>query len=279
MRKPSFFIVGVSKAGTEWLKLCLKKHPEIFIPDGPNPNYFSHKFSRGEEWYMSLFEQAKNEKELGEKSTSYIIYPQSAKRIYNYNPNAKIIFVLRDPVERAFSHYKMKLRRGDVGENVDSVLSKKSPLVQEGLYTKHTSRYLDYFDDSKVHILLFDDLEDNPIQFIMKIYSILGVNSDFIPKMAHQRYHVTKSRPRFQRLYNTLVAVIRKLRRQSYWANRGIEFLRKKGYVNMFHRLNRGKPFPELSDKKREELGEFYREDINKLERMIDRDLSHWCSV
>jgi len=276
---PNFIIAGASKAGTEWLRLCLRKHSNIFIPKGQTPNYFSHQYDNGEEWYLSLFESATDQRAVGEKSTSYIIHPDAARRLHEFNPKADVFFVLRDPIERAYSHYKMRLRRGKVSEDVDNVLDESSPLVQEGLYHNHISRFVSLFSRNQIHVFLFDDLKSDPVGFLTKMYSRLGVDADFMPEMADQRYHVTKSRPRFQRLHNAVVAVIGELRRRTEWANRWIEYLRKEGYVNIFHRLNRGKPFPELSDKRRAELAEFYQEDIEKLERMIGRDLSHWCSV
>jgi len=276
---PDFVVAGASKAGTEWLKLCLKEHPEIFVPVGLTPDYFSHRYSNSDQWYRSLFESSKPDQVTGEKSTSYIICPPAARRLYEFNPDVDVFFVLRDPTERAYSHYKMYLRKGKVDDNVDSLLSDDSPLVREGLYYQQMSRFLDYFDRNQVHILLFDDLKTDSVTFLRDMYSRLGVDPSFTPEMADQRYHVTKSRPRFQGLYNVVVAFIRELRKRTHWANRWLEYLRKEGYVNIFHRLNRGEPFPELSDKRRKELADFYREDIEKLEQMIGRDLSHWCSA
>jgi len=279
VKRPNFVVAGASKAGTEWLRLCLKKHPDIFMPEGLTPNYFSHKYNKGEDWYLSLFSSVSDEGAVGEKSTSYIIYPRAARRLYEFNPGVDIFFVLRDPVKRAYSHYKMYLRKGKVREDVDEVLSDASPLVREGLYHQHISRFLDHFERDQVHVFLFDDLKEDSGAFLRDMYSRLDVDPSFTPEMADQKYHVTKSRPRFQGLYNAVVAVIRELRRRTHWANRWLEYFRKKGYVNVFHHLNRGQPFPELSDKRRKELADFYREDIEKLEQMIGRDLSHWCSA
>ncbi len=276
---PDFIIAGSSKAGTEWSKVCLKKHPEIFIPPGLTPDYFSHRYSKTEEWYRSLFESAQGNKLCGEKSTSYIVCPPAAKRIHEFNPDVDIFFILRNPIDRAYSHYKMYLRKGKVSDDVDHELSDDSLLVREGLYHYHISRFLNYFERDQVHILLFDDLKDNSVAFLHDMYSRLGVDPKYTPDLADQRYHKTKSRPRFQGLYNAVVTIIRELRRRTQWANRLIEYLRKEGYVNIFHRLNRGKPFPELTDQRRAELANFYQEDIERLEQMIGRDLSHWCSI
>jgi hypothetical protein len=277
MGKVDFVVAGASKAGTEWLKLCLDKHPKVHIPRGPAPNYFSYNYDRGDEWYESLFDVPDDTLVVGEKSTSYIIHDDSACRLAKYDSSIDILFVLRDPIERAYSHYKMNLRKGELTDDVDSELNNKSRLVREGLYYQQVSRFCKYLSKDRINVMFFDDLKENPVNFIKSVYSTIGVENDFVPAVATEKYHVTKSRPKFQNLYNSVVSFMRYLQRKSQLACYGIEWLRRSRVVDLFHRLNRGRSFPELSPRRREELSEFYQDDVKRLERFTGRNLSHWC--
>jgi len=277
MKIPNFFIAGASKSGTGWLKQCLSEHPEVFIPKGPNPNYFSRNYEKGKEWYLSFFESATDEKKVGEKSTSYIIHENSANRMHRFNPKASVYFVLRDPIERAYSHYKMLLRAGEVSEDVDNVLNNKSPLVREGLYYRHISRFMSHFGSDRVNVLFFKDLKESKKRFVQNLYRKLGVESDFVPEMVKYKYNTTKNRPRFQKAYNGMVSFIQWIQRKSPKVWEIVKYLRKKGYTKVFHYLNRGEPFPEISGKRRNELKKFYQKDIKNLEKLLNVKVSHWC--
>ena len=145
VKKPNFFLVGAAKSGTTTLSKMLEAHPEVYLSPIKEPNYFSKdilpekfepvyrkntffadktyfsqkplkkvhlSFVREEKEYMALFEDAGNEKAIGECSTSYLYSSEAAEEIRKFQPDAKIIVILRNPVTRAFSHYLMGLRFG-----------------------------------------------------------------------------------------------------------------------------------------------------------------------
>ena len=118
---PNFFIVGVAKAGTTSLSEWLKQHPQIYIPALKEPRYFAsdlvdpivRNVVRTKEDYLALFVKARNHKARGEASTSYFTHWQQVpERIKRTIPDARIIILLRDPVERAYSSYLMLVRQG-----------------------------------------------------------------------------------------------------------------------------------------------------------------------
>lgn len=273
---PNFIVAGASKAGTEWLRLALREHPDIWMPGGLETlDFFSRKYDRGADWYREIFADRGEEKAVGEKSSSYILIPESAERIAQYNPQMKIVFVLRQPIDRAYSHYCMWLRGGLVSDDVDRELTAASPLVDEGFYHRHMQRFRDHFPDDQLKIMLYDDLRANVPQFLTDIYDFLGVDSTFRPDVMEEKYHATKSRPRAQLLYNAAVKTMKIVgrNRAGQWM---METLRRKGVVNIFHKLNEGEAFPQLSAEARKRLAEMYQDDVNALAQLLGRDLSHW---
>ncbi|MEA3469299.1 MAG: sulfotransferase, partial [Thermodesulfobacteriota bacterium] len=114
--KPNFFLIGAARSGTTSLHKYLEAHPEIFMSEVKEINYFSNNryWEKGINWYESHFKTA-TEKIRGEASTSYTNYPlikDVPKRLFHYLPDAKFIYILRDPIDRFLSHYLHRIRRG-----------------------------------------------------------------------------------------------------------------------------------------------------------------------
>jgi hypothetical protein len=274
---PNFIIAGASKAGTGWLRQCLIEHPDVYIPEGPTIDYFSRNFGKERSWYLSHFRAARNRQRVGEKSTSYIISKNVPERIYKLDPDIDLYFVLRDPIQRAYSHYKMLLRAGKVSKNVDDVLSKDSSLVKEGLYNKNINRFSEHFDNENIYIFFFDDLVQNNRKFVKNVFTSLGVRNDFLPSIVDSKYNTTKSLPKYSTLYPVLVSIIRFARKKSATFNDLVRYSRKKGYTSRFHNLIGSKDFPKISVKRWKTLKSLYEKDILRLQDRTGKDLGDWC--
>ncbi len=116
MNKPNFFIVGAAKSGTTSMWWYLKQHRQVFMPNdelNKEPAFFSDKSSMSLEEYLKLFEAAEEQhKVIGEVSTAYLVDPKSARRIKEFNPEAKILILLRNPVDRAYALYNWMVQEG-----------------------------------------------------------------------------------------------------------------------------------------------------------------------
>ena len=273
---PDFVIAGASKTGSTWLVRCFDEHPEVFAPL-ITPEYFSTNFDKGRDWYESLYAEPGDAKVLVDKSTSYIVDPEAPARMHACVPDAQIIFMLRDPIERANSHYNMWLRGGRADENIDEVLVPGHELVEEGLYFKQISRFLEYYPADQVAILLYDDLKADAHAFARRVFELIGVDADFVPEMIDKRFHQTKTRPKFQKPYVAAVKTVRWINKRSRLIEGLIDRLRRRHAFDFIHKLNRGKAFPKMSDQTRQRLSEYYREDIDRLAAHLGRDLSHWA--
>jgi len=192
MRLPNFFIVGAPRAGTTSLYHHLKHTPTVFMPQKKEPHFFSviHprllKPVKDEKEYYELFKNVKNEKAVGEASTSYLNDPESPKLIYQRIPNARIIIILRDPVERAFSHY-MLARRGlekrSFHEAIHAYFNRKNfdlsvSYLEYGFYSEQIKRYLEIFGSEKVKIIIFEEYVKNVREKVLEVLRFLRVNEE-----------------------------------------------------------------------------------------------------
>lgn len=194
---PTFFIVGAVKSGTTSLYAYLSKTPGVFMPDVKETRYYLSNFIELQEGrskdrirdktkYLKLFLNAKNEKAIGEATPFYLVDPKSAELIHHDVPNARIIVILRDPIERAFSHYLMRKRNGiekrSFHELIDMKLKtdpKKFNLILDaGLYCEQVKRFLDVFGYSQVKILFFESFIKNPKKAVKDVLNFLQVDAN-----------------------------------------------------------------------------------------------------
>jgi hypothetical protein len=274
---PNFIIAGASKTGSVWLNQCLSEHPQVFVTPG-SPDYFSLRYHRGDDWYRARFDEHQNQSAIGEKSTSYFCSEAAPARIQAWNPGMRLLFVLRDPVRRAYSHYCMQLRSGLASDRIEEELRPGQELVDEGLYFRNISRFLEYFPQSQVHVLIYDDLQRDPAGFLRQIFSCLDVDPEFHPSLTERPFHVTKSRPRFQRLFNTAVTASNWLGSRSRLCGGLLLEARKRGLVDWLHRLNRGPDFPLLTPGHARRLAEHFQDDARRLSDWLGRDVTTWLS-
>jgi hypothetical protein len=182
MRKPNLFLVGAPKAGSSLLWTMLKEHKDIFFSTNPEKeiNYFSYDELthnsyykdykvKSEYDYLKVFKKGQSVKYLVDGSVSYFAYPSIPKKLYEFNSDAKIIVIVRDPVLRAFSHYNMDKRMGYVTEPFSEYLMNKDnkydkylhQYIQNSLYYKHVNNYLEYFDRNQLFILQLEKINDD----------------------------------------------------------------------------------------------------------------------
>ena len=212
MVKPSkflvnFLIVGAQKCGTTALASFLAKHPEIYITPVKESHYFDAEDFDNDSWvirtrYHEMFRNRGGEKLVGEATPSYMYLEPVAERIYRYNPEMKLIFLLRDPVHRAISHYKMQAERDLEWLPFELALraepcrlwrdrnnySFRSSLrihsyVRRGFYSEQIARMLGCFKSSQMLFIRTDDLRNAHGDVLKRIYQFLGVrNHDWVPE-------------------------------------------------------------------------------------------------
>lgn len=213
MNKPDFFIVGTPKSGTTSLFNYLEEHPEVFVPMVKEPHYFSQPEVANTYYkttlidtlqeYLHLYKEAGKFKAIGDLSSSYLFHGQSALRIREFNPEAKIIIILRNPAERAVSHYLMDLHLDLIQKPLQEVLSHPEEntqfyeqYVELGMYSRQVENYLKTFGAHQVLLLLSDELFLQTEKTIARIFEFLGVDATFKPDFS-KKYNQFKE-PRFK---------------------------------------------------------------------------------
>jgi hypothetical protein len=289
--KIDFIGIGAPKAATTWISECLREHPEICMSSEKEVNFFNNDFlfKKGLSYYSRFFKDCPKNKIKGEYSTNYMCFPKSAKRIHDCFPNVKLIVSLRDPKGRAYSHYKYAVqKKGRISfyKDFEDALSKDYLLVEKGFYFKQLKEYFNLFPKENILILLYGDIKKNPKEIIRKIYSFLGVkNISFVPKSLNKKV-LKSSRLSTEAKFPFLNSFFYRVK---IFLSR-ISFLRNILDSGFFHSLGRflimknkktipsekNISFPPLSEKTKEKLTEIYKEDIKKLENLINKNLSCW---
>ncbi|MDJ0704399.1 MAG: sulfotransferase [Leptolyngbyaceae cyanobacterium MO_188.B28] len=198
-RKVSFVIAGAQKSGTTALDFFLRQHPEICMPTKKETNFFAYNFNKGTTFYHSLFPFPTRGKILGEASPSYMLcHSEAAPRIADYNPQMKLIFILKNPIDRAYSQYKMHRSKHDLRLSFEECLEiakqkgeKKVLNEKSGFSTKTIEQYLEFgrypeqiktfkrfFPASQMLFLRTEDLMNKHNDVMKAIYAFLGVNGN-----------------------------------------------------------------------------------------------------
>ena len=284
--KVDFFIVGAPKSATTSLFHYLGQHEGISMSTIKEPDFFSHlELDKQKLYYKSkpisdintyhnLFLTKKKGQLLGEVSVSYLFYPKVSERIFSYNPNAKIIIVLRNPVERTVSHYQMDKRLGFIKYNLADVLNDSTienhslyyqQYIQLSYYYQQVKKYIDVFGRENICVLNYDDLKKNNEEFTYKALSFLdlkeskNINFDF-------KYNRSKSSSFsfFNFLYSK--TFIRKV----------IKSIVPKKIIALVNKILFNQNLPNVSVDVESQLYDFFKEDIVLLEKMLDINLSLW---
>lgn len=289
---PNFFIVGAAKAGTTSLWAYLRQHPDIYMPETDalkEPAFFSElKWIKSLDAYLRIFEKGRGRRAVGEASTAYLTCPESAARLRESCPDARIVIILRNPADRAFSLYNWMIREGyewiepferaleeEDRRAADEAFHRSNPqyfynylYFRSGLYAGQVARYLDLFPRERILFLLFDDLKRDAVGATRRLCEFLGVSSDFSPEPeVFNPARVPYSAPMQCRIRRATHAMGR-----VYFPR--VEWIKKAGFAANLA-LGKGKP-TKLGAALRAELLARYESDIAKTGAAIGRDLSHW---
>lgn len=304
---PNFLIIGAAKSGTTSLYHYLRPHPQIFMSFPKEPTFFGHEGEDGffngpgdndesyrtrmitrMDAYVALFQGVTHEKAIGEASIFYLYLPKAPATIKKYIPNVTMFAVLRNPVDRAYSNYLHLLRQmrepctfaraleqepSRIAANWNELWHYKSM----GFYHKQVKRYYETFGRNQLHVYLYEDLQNDPLSLVREIFDILGVDTSFVPDVS-KKYNIS-SLPKHQ-FYGKLL----------HRAKTAAQSSRKHLPKRLHWRVNRlvtiigaaessnSTPPPPMPEDIRNSLLAEYRDDILRLEDLLQRDLSHWLS-
>jgi len=274
---PNFIVAGVEKTGSTSLYNYLSQHPDVFMCTPKEPDFFVPGKGVGTiEEYKSLFEAVRAETAVGEASVGYFHSDGSADRIKQTIPEATIIVILRDPADRAFSHYNMLIENGVIPNRpfIEALrdAKKRGDYAYTGIptsrYCESLNHYMSVFDRN-LCVHKYSDYRKDAVGFVKHIFSDIGVDSNFLPDL-NQRFN--KTRIPKSGFVNQFVWKPSHVKR---WAKQ----LLPSSWVDAARRqivqLNREVP-PPLSPEARRFVIDILREDIEKTEELTGFDLSGW---
>ncbi|MGH9383138.1 MAG: sulfotransferase family protein [Vicinamibacterales bacterium] len=296
MTLPNFLVIGAGRSGTTSLHNYLAQHPDVFVCQEKSPNFFvSHEpqppwegptlQAMARQWvsdaheYEGLFKDARSCSAIGEVSPVYLQALSAPERIKAMCPEVRLVAILREPVSRAYAHYMGRRRdglerRADFAEVVREELSRPLPDdVAFGNYLgcsryHHFLRgYFDRFERERIRVYLFDDLQANPSHLVADLFAFLGVDQTFTPDMT-RRFGQTglPANPVARFLWTHSVKARTTLRP---WLPRSI---RDSAAPLFISRLSR----PALDAGLRKRLSAVFSDEIDRLQQLLRRDLSHW---
>jgi hypothetical protein len=298
MKTPNFLVIGAMKAGTTALYYYLRQHPQIYMSPVKETSFFATEGKRldfcgpGDEWwlhnavtdlqaYFALFQGVTHERAIGEASPIYLYIPESSERIRHYLPETKLIAILRDPVERAYSNFLHLVRDGrePFTDFVQALQAEESRIhrnwgwgwhyLRKGFYYAQVKRYYDLFDQNQIRIYLYEDFNTSPASTLQDIFDFLDVDRNFVQPNISIRANVSAI-PRNKALHNFLgrpylIKNILKPFLPARFRRHTASFIKKRNISK-----------PKLPVEIRRQLIQSYREDILKLQDLIQHDLSKW---
>ena len=301
MTLPNFLIFGVAKAGTTSLYKYIEQHPEVYMSSFKEPGFFAFEGqklnfkgpgteNRINKWsvtdidsYKAMFAGVKDQKAIGEATPLYLYYPQACNRIKHYIPDAKLIAMLRDPVERAFSNYVWAVQPGaEPIQNFTEALAAEPERIKnnwgprwhykaQGFYYQQLKPYFETFDYQQIKICLYQDFVANPQQVIRDIFKFLEIDDsleiDLLKKHNVTQIPRNKTWQQFLSKPNPIKSLIKPFVPLKFRQN-----IKQNAQAKNLYK-------PKLNPEVRQQLIAEYRTDILQLQDLIGRDLSRWLEV
>lgn len=260
-----FLVIGAMKCATSSLAVQLNRQPGIFVTDPKEPCFFSDDpvYARGAEWYAGLFAAAAEGDLKGEASTHYTklpTYPLTVARIQEHAPDAKLVYVMRHPIDRLVSHYIHAWTMNEVRAPIDEAVDGDLGLVEYGCYAMQLRPFFEAFGHERVLPVFYDRLTSSPELELQRVCAFLGYRGAPRWQADEGRQNVSAERMRSNPLRDALVYAP------------GISQLRKmlpQGLRDRVKRLWQMRKRPELSPAKRGELEIVFDRDLAELGQLL----------
>jgi hypothetical protein len=299
MRKPNFFIVGAPKCATTAMDTYLRQHPDIFMAVKEASHFATdmlapHHVHRDRAAYERIFRDARDEKVVGESSVGYMVSRVAAKQIHEYAPEARILCMVRNPVDVVASLHSQRYfngteRRANLREVLEAdkvqpgfasschdprfstVPAKYSIVVQ---FAEQIRRFVDYFGDDQVLVLVYDDIRADIAGVYRRVLQFLEVDPDFRPQFEIVNANKVPYSPALAHRIQTIPP----------WVHRTGRALGLRPLLNKarrtFNQLNRREAKrPPMDPALRAELQNEFRGEVQALSELLQRDLMHWCET
>jgi hypothetical protein len=268
---PEFVLAGTTKAASTWIYECFEDHPDIATHTDDTLCYFDMNRHRNIDWYRDQFDPSPQQV-VGEASPTYMYSAGTPKRIADTLPDVDLVFCLRNPVDRAFSHWWHGYSEGLWNYEFDAAIEEPPPYqmwIEPGYYDQYLETFEDHFDRDQMHVWLFDDLVADSESFITEIFDTVGVDSEYIPTPVGNTSNEARSAA--PDMYQDAVRWMRKN------ISDEINSALRPAWESFRWLIEDTSPYEGGIDPEvRAELEHIYADDMRALSSRLSRDLDHW---
>jgi hypothetical protein len=277
MTGPTMIGIGAQKCASSWVHAALGVHPQIGVSDPKEVDFFSYYFDRGYQWYETHFAHAAARQVRFEASPSYLHDPRTPERVHAYNPAMKILAMLRDPVDRAYSNHLHEVIKGHIGPiSFAEGLANNPAYIEQGRYATHLKRWLSVFPRDQILVLLAEDVSANPQAAASQVYAFAGVDPTFTSAVLQERRNESdRARsPMVRNLLRSGGTALRKMGLEEPLAR-----LKKSGPIAQMMSANSvdiRQEIPPMDADSRKQLQSIFAPEIAALTEMLGRDSLPW---
>jgi hypothetical protein len=278
---PTFFLRGAPKAGTTSLYEYCAEHPEVCMSRPKETGFFFENYEKGIDWFSEThFSHYQGEEAIGEASAGNMMHREVAPRIREHCPEARLIFVLRDPVERVWSHYRFDINVGllppttDFSELIRDESSEwREIMIELGMYRDHLANYVEYFDREQMRIFLFRDFIEDTEDVVRRLFDFIGADpeADIDTGETHNETSHLKNAALYRLLYQAWHPLKKALPNQALDALFGI-----RSSIRGLFFASEEQETSSMAPADRRYLSDIYMTPNAQLEKWLGRDLSHW---
>jgi len=276
MTLPTFLNIGVPRAGTTWLYELLASHPEVFVTKYRKEVwFFNTHYERGIKWYENFFPSYTNYdpyKAIGEISSEYLYDPRCPERIADIPSITKMTLILRNPVDRAYSHYGLKVRNERYSRSFETYLKQYPHAIHWGFYSRYIKKYLKYFKKDQILVLVFEQAVRDISKTKEILSRFLGLDGDAFPLNAGIQKVNKSYLPKARFAYGLAGKVARKLR--EWDLNHIIYFIKKMGINERL--FGESSLLPPMNKETNRYLRDLYENEVIELESLLQLDLECW---
>ena len=273
-----FIGIGAQKCASTWVYAILREHPQIFHSEPKELDFFSHFYGRGFQWYSRFCHEAIEQSAVGENSPSYFHHPLAPARAKEFDPDFRILVVLRDPIERAFSNHLHLIKAGYLrGPDLtfEQGLRNNPMYVEQSRYATHLRCWLSHFSQERVLVLLQEEIHRNPEAAARQIYQFLEVR-EHPPKSSTRRTNESRlaDNAHLESVLERTSQVVRKMGLHRVASN-----TRVRHWIDQIRRANSTdlrEIVPPMRTETRSELMTLLRPEVEALARLLNRTEFPW---
>lgn len=266
-----FVGIGPRKTASTWLYRVLKDHPEICLPTATKElQFFDKYYDRGIANYSKYYSHYNANQLRGDITPGYFEAVEVPERIASNFPDTKLIVSFRNPIARAESHFRHHLRKGRVTSNFSEAIQQLPEITESGKYSKYLPNWLRFFSHDQFKFLLMDDIARQPEIVLKDLLIFLEISANYQPADLYKKSNTTGS-PRFPWLAKQAANVVSILK--SYQLHHMVNVGKSIGFDKVY---TGGKSLATLTLEEKDQLKEYYEEDISYVENLLERSLPKW---